>query len=32
MLEYAWSEGLPIYCGYGVVTVKKTINNDAKKF
>lgn len=32
MLEYTWSEGLPIYCGYGVVTVKKTINNDAKKF
>lgn len=31
-IEYAWSKGLPIYCGYGVVTVKKTIDNGAKKY
>ena len=32
-IEYAWSKGLPIYCGYGVVTVKKTQGQTgAKKF
>jgi len=29
-MNYKWGQN--IKCGYGVITVKKTLNNSAKKF